>query len=107
MLNRVGTKISMLHFKVAQTAIRDSFNPMSAGELTLQWLVDSYLQAEAKNLNYIRLNQQSLRAECYQGLADHVANLAQNANIAAGIVVILPSSLKDRTETCVSAATMQ
>jgi hypothetical protein len=94
-LNRVRTKVSMLQFKAAQTAIRDDFNPiMSAGKLTQQWLVDSYLQVEANNLNFIRLNQQVLRAECYQGLADHVANLAQNANIVAGVAVILPSSFE-------------
>ncbi len=83
----------MMQYKAAQTAIRDYFNPiMSAGKLTQQWLVDSYLQVEANNLNYIRQNQQRLRAEQYQGLADHVANMAQNANIAAGVAVILPSS---------------
>ena len=33
-LNRVRTKVSMLQFKAAQTAIRDDFNPiMSAGKL--------------------------------------------------------------------------
>jgi len=94
----------MMQYKAAQTAIRDYFNPiMSAGKLTQQWLVDSYLQVEANNLNYIRQNQQRLRAEQYQGLADHVANMAQNANFAAGVAVILPSSfagsprLGDRT----------
>src|SRR5258705_9710543 len=103
-LNRVHTKVSMMQYKAAQTAIRDYFNPiMSAGKLTQQWLVDSYLQVEANNLNYIRQNQQRLRAEQYQGLADHVANMAQNANFAAGVAVILPSSfagsprLEDRT----------
>src|SRR5258705_12086649 len=83
----------MMQYKAAQTAIRDYFNPiMSAGKLTQQWLVDSYLQVEANNLNYIRQNQQRLRAEQYQGLADHVANMAQKANFAAGVAVILPSS---------------
>src|SRR5258705_9259024 len=84
----------MMQYKAAKTAIRDYFNPiMSAGKLTQQWLVDSYLHVEANNLNYIRQNQQRLRAELRsQGLADHVANMAQNANIAAGVAVILPSS---------------
>ena len=53
--NRVRTKVSMLQFKVAQTAIRNEFNPIiGAGKLAQQWLVDSYLQVEANNLNYIR-----------------------------------------------------
>ena len=85
----------MLQFKAAMTAIRDDFNPiMSAGKLTQQWLVDSYLQVEANNLNYIRQNQKRLRAEQYQGLADHVANMAENRNMASGVSVILPSSFE-------------
>ena len=94
-LNRVRTKVSMFQFKAAQTAIRDDFNPfMSDGKLTQQLLVDSYLQVEANNLNFTRLNEQALRAEYYQGLTDPVANLAQNANIAADVAVVLPSSFE-------------
>lgn len=85
----------MLQFKAALTAICAEFNPiMNIGKLTQQWLVDSYLQVEANNLNYNRQHQQQLRAEQYQGLADHVANMAQNANIAAGVAVILLSSFE-------------
>lgn len=77
-LNRVRTKISMLQFKCALTSIRGQFNPIiSAGKLTQQWLVDSYLQVEANNLNYIKQNQQRLRAEKYAGLADYVATVAR------------------------------
>lgn len=45
-LNRVRVNISMQQYKVAQTSIRDGeFNPiLSAGKLTQQWIVDSYLQ---------------------------------------------------------------
>nr|XP_029713639.1 uncharacterized protein LOC115257822 [Aedes albopictus] len=95
-LNRFRTNVTMLQYKVAQTAIRTAeFNPvMSAGKLTQQWLVDSYLQVEANNLNYIRLNQRRLRAEQYQGLTDHVENLAADGNVAAGVPVILPSSFE-------------
>lgn len=94
-LNSTRNNVSMLQFKAAQTSIRTDFNAiMSGGKLTQQWLVDSYLQVEANNLNYIRQNQQHLRAEQYQGLADHVANLAQNADVAAGVAVILPSSFE-------------
>ena len=87
--------VSMLQFKAALTAIRDDFSPiMSAGKLTQQWLVDSYLQVEANNLNYIRQNQKRIRTEQYQGLADHMANLAENQNVAAGVSIILPSSFE-------------
>lgn len=85
----------MLQYKVAQTAIRDRFNPIiSAGKLTQQWIVDSYLQVEANNLNFVRCKQNKLRAELYQGLADHVANAAENAGLQAGVPVILPSSFE-------------
>lgn len=93
--NNVRKNVSMLQYKVALTAIRDDFNPIiSAGELTQQWIVDSYLQVQANSLNYIRQNQKKLRVEQYQGLADHVSNLAENANVAAGKAVILPSSFE-------------
>ncbi|GBL87106.1 hypothetical protein AVEN_218793-1 [Araneus ventricosus] len=62
------------------TAVRDDFNPIiSAGKLTQQWIVDSYLQVEANNLHFIRTHQQHLRTELYQGLADYLENAAQNA----------------------------
>jgi hypothetical protein len=58
--NHVRTNVSILQLKTTPTAIRDNFNPIiSAGKLTQHWLMDSCLQLEANNINYIRLNQQS------------------------------------------------
>ncbi|XP_063794712.1 LOW QUALITY PROTEIN: uncharacterized protein LOC134949961 [Pseudophryne corroboree] len=94
-LNQVRTYVGMLQYKAALTAIRDEFSPiMSAGKLTQQWLVDSYLQVEANRLNCIRHNQKRLRAEQYQGLADHLANIADYNNIPPGVPIILPSSFE-------------
>lgn len=91
--NRVRTNVSMLQYKAALIAIRDNFNPiLHAGKLTQQWLVDSHLQIEANNLNYIRKNQKRLRTENYLGLHDHLQNVAENENVAAGVPVILPST---------------
>ncbi|GBM13515.1 hypothetical protein AVEN_82786-1 [Araneus ventricosus] len=85
----------MLQYKSALTAVIDDFNPIiSAGKITQQWIVDSYLQVEANNLNFIRTHQQQLRTELYQGLADHLENAAQNAVVKARILVILPSSFE-------------
>lgn len=43
--NRVRNNLTKLQYIAYHTAIRDTFNPkMSAGKLTQQWLVDSYLQ---------------------------------------------------------------
>ena len=56
---RQRTRVSMLQWKVAQTAVRvNSFNPILHGvKLFQQWAVDSYLQVEANNLNFIRGNR--------------------------------------------------
>lgn len=92
-INRTRVNITKLQYVASQTAIRDGFNPrISAGRLSQQWIVDSYLQVEANNLNFIRQHQQQLRAECYQGLADHIENMPQNSGVQAG--VILPSSFQ-------------
>ncbi|GBL99575.1 hypothetical protein AVEN_68837-1 [Araneus ventricosus] len=56
--NQSGVNVTMLHYKSALTAVRDDFNTIiSAGKLTQQWIVDSYLQVEANNLNFIRTHQ--------------------------------------------------
>lgn len=93
--NRIRNHVTMLQYKTALTAIREDFNPIiSAGRLTQQFIVDSYLQVEANNLNYIRTHQQKLRAELYQGLADHIENRGQDGHARAGIPVILPSTFE-------------
>lgn len=52
------TNITKLQYVASLTAVRNEFNPRTrAGRLSQQWLVDSYLQIEANNLNYIRYNQ--------------------------------------------------
>ena len=94
-VNRTRVNVTKLQYVASQTAIREGFNPrISAGRLSQQWIVDSYLQVEANNLNFIRQHQQQLRAELYQGLADHIENAAQNAGVQAGVPVILPSSFE-------------
>ena len=87
--------ISILQYKVTQTAIRDYFNPvMRAGKLTQQWIVDSYLQVEANNLNFINKKQDKLRVESYQGLMDYLADTAENLDVALGKAIILPSTFQ-------------
>ncbi|GBM15989.1 hypothetical protein AVEN_108587-1 [Araneus ventricosus] len=69
--NQSRVNVTKLHYKSAVTAVIDDFNPIiSAGKLTQQWIVGSYLQVEANNLNFIRTHQQLLRTELYQGFAD-------------------------------------
>lgn len=92
----VRRKVSMLQFKVAQTAIRQNiFNPiLYGGPLTQQWIIDSHLQVEASNLNFIRYQQSKLRADEYCGLMDFVAERATNTRLPAGRAIILPSSFQ-------------
>ncbi|GBO01596.1 hypothetical protein AVEN_227014-1 [Araneus ventricosus] len=69
--NQSRVTVTILQYKSALSAVIDDFNPIiSAGKLTQQWTVGSYLQVEANNPNFIRTHQQQLRTELYQGLAD-------------------------------------
>jgi len=90
-----GSNISMLQFKVSQTAIRETFNPvMRAGKLTLQWIVDSYIQSESNKLNYIDKHQSELRSATYHELLKWVSDEAHVLNVSVGRTVILPSSFQ-------------
>ena len=67
-------RISMLQHKISQLAIQKNiFNVhLHARKLLQQWIVDSYLQIEANNVNFIKQNQKKLRIEQYQGLMDYL-----------------------------------
>ena len=93
---RVRTHISLLQWKVAQIAIRvNRFNPiLHGGKLFQQWAVDSHLQVEANNLNFIRNQQSRLRVEQYRGLMDYLNDAAVRQGISVGRMVILPSSFQ-------------
>jgi Helitron helicase-like domain at N-terminus len=63
---------------------------------------------EANNLNYIRYQQNRLRAELYQKLADHVeVNINNNDAAPAGVPIVLPSSyegsMRNMRERCADA----
>lgn len=80
----------MLQHKVSHTAIRDDFNPiLHGGKLFQQWAVDSYLQVEANNLNFIRSQQHTLRVEQYHGLADYLNNAANDAGVHCNFAIKL------------------
>ncbi|XP_065315372.1 uncharacterized protein LOC135924248 [Gordionus sp. m RMFG-2023] len=91
---RTRANISLLQFKIFRLAIRENeFNPiLFAGKLSQQYIVDSYLQVEANNLNFIRQNQPKLRVDEYSGLMDYLET--KSNNIIPGKAVILPSSFQ-------------
>ena len=88
-------KISQLQYYSYRLAVRNEFNPLlNAGKLTQQYIVDSYVKIESNRLNYIRMNQKSLRAESYSGLMDHISSRAAEEGAKAGTAIILPSTFQ-------------
>jgi Helitron helicase-like domain at N-terminus len=59
------------------------------GRLFQQYVVDQSLRNEQQNLMNIRNNQQQLRAECYQDIAD---KLSGNNSTHIGCQIILPAT---------------
>lgn len=47
---------------------------------------------ERDRIQFCRDNQKHLRAETYQGLIDHLGNIAEGMNCQIGKMVILPST---------------
>ena len=63
-----------------------------AGKLLQEYAVDAWATTEQRNLNWIRHNQHTIRADTYQGLTDAItANANENVQ-NAGQRLILPSS---------------
>lgn len=83
-------KMTLLQFYAHRFALRHGFGAThSAWKLFQQFAVDAYVKVEANNLNYIKLNQQQLRVEYYQGLMDL---LTSNDAGKQGKIEIYPSS---------------
>ena len=72
----------------------ETFNTIHRmGRLFQQYVVDMYAKIECSRLDYIRYNQNHLRAELYQQLTDAVENAnGQLHGSQIGKKVILPSS---------------
>ncbi|XP_021965954.1 uncharacterized protein LOC110861154 [Folsomia candida] len=88
-----GKQLTQMRWCGYQFAIRKRFNAfLSAGRLTQQYIVDSYVKMEANRLNYIKTNQKKLRVEHYKGLMDHLNSEADLAGVQPGKAIILPSS---------------
>lgn len=74
--NLPRNKVTMLQYACYRLAIRDTFFSLlhRSQKLFLQWIVDMYVRVEGTRLNYIRMNQGSLRTELYNNLTDYVAD---------------------------------
>lgn len=53
-----------------------------------------HVKAEANDLNWVRQNQTTIRAENYKTLVDHVGSVAEQEGLNPGKQIILPSSFQ-------------
>ena len=68
------------------------FNPIFFGKrLFQQFAVDTYVKIESSRLDYIRNNQQELRADLYQGLVDSLHAGEGRADAVRKWTVLSPS----------------
>ena len=72
-----------LHIRMQPTTL------FYAGSLFQQFIVDAWAQLEQSRLNWIKLNQEKIRIECYRGIVDSVPT--ENLN-GIGKRIYLPSS---------------
>ena len=84
------TRVTPMQFYSYRLQIRDGDWLQHAGRLYQQYVVDQYAKIEQERLNYLRLNQSTLRAEMYQGAVDAIYTGDTSNNI--GRRIILPSS---------------
>ncbi|XP_057290273.1 uncharacterized protein LOC130612959 [Hydractinia symbiolongicarpus] len=77
----VRNRLTQLEYYIYRIAIRREFSALHlAGKLFQQFLVDAYVKVEGQRLAFIRLNQNQLRAESYQGLLDYLQNATETRN---------------------------
>jgi hypothetical protein len=89
-----GGKVSILEYCKYRLQIRENaFNLYESGRLSYQWVVDMCSMMIKNNLNFIKHNQDKIRAEHYQGVVDSMNNGDNLENV--GVKVILPSSFTD------------
>ncbi|XP_057425867.1 uncharacterized protein LOC130719249 [Lotus japonicus] len=71
-------------------------NVIRVGRLFQQFIVDAYTMIESQRLNWVRFNQNKIRAEVYSGLHDAVARGDTDAT-TTGKRIILPASYMGST----------
>jgi hypothetical protein len=74
--NQVPQKVSVMQYYSSRLMVCSDLNSdvprnlISFGRLFHQYIVNQYVKMEQQRLNFIRFNQETLRAELYNGLAD-------------------------------------
>ncbi|CAL8129145.1 unnamed protein product [Orchesella dallaii] len=90
-----GSNLTQQDFYSYRLQLRPQFNPiLHAGKLTQQFIIDAFLKVEGGRLHFMSQakSQQQLRVDKYLGLMDFVNAQAEQRQLKAGRVVILPSS---------------
>jgi PIF1-like helicase/Helitron helicase-like domain at N-terminus len=83
-------KVTPMQFYSYRLQIRNGDWLQYAGRLYQQYIVDQYAKIEQERLNYLKLNQSTLRTEMYQGAVDAMNTGDVSNNV--GRRIILPSS---------------
>lgn len=94
-VRRRRQRVTHCEFYAHRLAVRDNNNFQIfryAGKLSQQYIVSAYMKIEANRLNFIRLNQNAIRAESYTGLTDYLQGRADTENLRVGKMVVLPST---------------
>ncbi|XP_071924918.1 uncharacterized protein [Coffea arabica] len=74
-----------------QNRLNEAKKLVSASNLFQQYIVDAFAAIEENNLNWIRANQQKIRAALYKGLQDNVVR-GDTTPASAGKQLVLPST---------------
>ena len=70
-----------------------------------QYLVDAYCKIETERLQFLRCEQTSLRADCYQDLWDAILDRDEDPS-NVGHRIVLPSTSQEGPATCMSVNKM-
>ncbi|SAL96845.1 hypothetical protein, partial, partial [Absidia glauca] len=81
-----GYKISLRQYCAYMLMVRSGYYSHHYGRLFQQFVVDNYVRIEASRLQFLLLNQDTLRAEMYSGIGDGVDPRQ------VGRSIVLPSS---------------
>lgn len=91
--SRKRTSLTMREYFAYRIQMRDvgSTVLLQSRKLFQQFLVDAYSMIESSRLNYVRHNQDQLRADMYKGIQDRILRGDDDAR-STGMRIILPGS---------------
>lgn len=89
-----GIEITQMEYYAYRLMERDDESNFlhHGGRLFQQFVVDAFACVDQNRLNFLKFNQQTIRAELYRGLQDALLEDANQGTSAIGQRIILPSS---------------